>query len=53
MLPKTFKEINPTCCYECCNCTHLDNGYYYCEKYKEYLTDEDYYVIEHVCDDFN
>lgn len=52
MIPSSFREIKPDCCFECGYCNHLSSGYYFCELHKEYLTDEDEYVVEHVCDDF-
>ena len=49
---KSFREVHPVCCFECGHCKHLSSGYYFCELHNEYLTDEDEYVVEHVCDDF-
>lgn len=49
---KNFREVHPACCFECGHCRYLSSGYYFCGLLNEYLTDEDEYVVEHVCDDF-
>lgn len=49
---RTLKDSDVKCCYTCNYARQLLSGYYFCLKHNIYLTDEDEYVIEHICDKY-
>ena len=49
---KNLKYSNVKCCYTCNYARQLLSCYYFCLKHNIYLTDEDEYVIEHICDKY-
>lgn len=49
---RNLKDSNAKCCYTCNNARLLLSGYYFCLKHNIYLTDEDEYVIEHICTNY-
>lgn len=48
----TLKQSNAKCCYTCKFAGMLPSDYYFCQKHYCYLTDEDDYVVEHICDQY-
>lgn len=49
---RVLKDSSAKCCYTCNNVRQLLSGYYFCLKHNIYLTDEDEYVVEHICDKY-
>ena len=49
---RTLKDSDAKCCYTCAFAGMLPSGYYFCTKHDIYLTDEDDYVVEHICEHY-
>ena len=49
---RTLKASNVKCCYTCAFAGMLPSSYFFCQKHDIYLTDEEDYVVEHICEHY-
>lgn len=49
---RTLKASFAKCCFTCKYAGMLPSDYYFCQKHGIYMTDEDEYVIEHICEHY-